>query len=355
MGFELFAPKTPPVIGLDISPSAIRMVELGGDEGKMRLERIAIEPLPEGVMDEDSVHDPDALSKAIQNCHKKLGSRNKRVATCISSQLIATHHLQVPSNLSEQEMEEFVIDEMANKLSFSIEEASIDYQVLEEIDDETTEVFVAAAHKDRVEEISKAIMGAELEPVIIDSETLSMIDTVQRFMDRNGHDYEDRVIFVIDVGSKTTRFTFIKDGEVITERDTHLGSEQLNSDIADRLEVSKDDARKIQSGAIRAQNESDVIELRRSFSANISNEAKRAQQLFVTSSNYSQVDYVLLSGSGASLPGALDIIGEVFTNLIFFNPFIGMTIDGSVDKARLQRDSASLVIACGMAMRRFDK
>jgi len=47
MKFDLFTAKAPPLFGLDISSSSVKMLELvdGGKSG-YRVERYAIEPLP---------------------------------------------------------------------------------------------------------------------------------------------------------------------------------------------------------------------------------------------------------------------------------------------------------------------
>ncbi|OYT68610.1 MAG: hypothetical protein CFK52_14670, partial [Chloracidobacterium sp. CP2_5A] len=45
-----FFSKTPPLIGLDIGSSSVKLVELSETGGTLRLERYAIEPLPRGAV-----------------------------------------------------------------------------------------------------------------------------------------------------------------------------------------------------------------------------------------------------------------------------------------------------------------
>ena len=47
MEFDLFKPKAPPLFGLDISSSSVKMLEIvDAGKGAYRVERYSIEPLP---------------------------------------------------------------------------------------------------------------------------------------------------------------------------------------------------------------------------------------------------------------------------------------------------------------------
>ena len=58
---NLFKAKSPPLIGVDISSSSVKMVELAdAGRGKIRLDRYAIEPLPK-----DAVVDGNIVSARV--------------------------------------------------------------------------------------------------------------------------------------------------------------------------------------------------------------------------------------------------------------------------------------------------
>ncbi len=52
---KLFGTKSPPVIGLDIGSSSVRLLQLSRHGSSYRIDHFAIEPLPQGVIVEKSV------------------------------------------------------------------------------------------------------------------------------------------------------------------------------------------------------------------------------------------------------------------------------------------------------------
>ena len=67
MAFELpFSTKTPPLIGLDVGSSSVKLVELTEGGGTPRLERYAIEPLPRGAVVDGNVDKIDIVAEAVR-------------------------------------------------------------------------------------------------------------------------------------------------------------------------------------------------------------------------------------------------------------------------------------------------
>src|SRR4030095_11800349 len=81
---RLFKAKTPPVIGTDVSSSAVKMVEiLEAGKGMYRVERYGIEPLAKDSVVEGNINNIDAVSDALKRCHKRLGSNLKNLALAL--------------------------------------------------------------------------------------------------------------------------------------------------------------------------------------------------------------------------------------------------------------------------------
>jgi type IV pilus assembly protein PilM len=84
-------------------------------------------------------------------------------------------------------------------------------------------------------------------------------------------------------------------------------------------------------------------------------QVKRSLQFFFSSSQYNDVDQVVLAGGVASMPGLADVVEqELGTPTAVANPFANMTVASKVDAMGLSNDAPSLLIACGLAMRSFD-
>src|SRR6186713_1446733 len=94
---RLFKPKAPPLIGADLSSSAIKMVELAeAGKGLYRIERYAIEPLPKDSVVDGNVNNLDAVSDALKRCHKRMGSSIKNLALALPNAAVITKKILVP-------------------------------------------------------------------------------------------------------------------------------------------------------------------------------------------------------------------------------------------------------------------
>ena len=84
-------------------------------------------------------------------------------------------------------------------------------------------------------------------------------------------------------------------------------------------------------------------------------EIARALQFFFNSTQYNEVDYIVLAGGCAVLPGLDDAVAtRTQVSTMVANPFALMTLSSRIKPRQLQADAPSLIVACGLAMRRFD-
>lgn len=152
---SLFGQSTPPLIGLDISTSGVRLVELGdAGKGVIRLERLASEPLPRGAVVDGNIENIDQVSEAVRRVWKKSGTRVKLVALGMPPVSVITKKIILPAGLSEDQLEVQVESEASQYIPFALDEVSLDFDVIgpaaNSIDD--MEVMLAAARKEKVED-----------------------------------------------------------------------------------------------------------------------------------------------------------------------------------------------------------
>ena len=84
-------------------------------------------------------------------------------------------------------------------------------------------------------------------------------------------------------------------------------------------------------------------------------EVTRAIQFFFTSTPYTRVDQIYLAGGCVVLPGLLDMVAsrtKISTAVI--SPFKGMELSSNIKEKQLRSEAPSFLVACGLAMRRFD-
>ena len=67
MNLDIFKPKAPPLFGLDISSSSVKMLEIvDAGKGAYRVERYAIEPLPREAVVDGNINNLEAVAEARQ-------------------------------------------------------------------------------------------------------------------------------------------------------------------------------------------------------------------------------------------------------------------------------------------------
>jgi type IV pilus assembly protein PilM len=145
----------------------------------------------------------------------------------------------------------------------------------------------------------------------------------------------------------------LRNGTSIYTRDQQIGGEQLTQQIQSTFGLTAEQAEAAKrSGGLPDNYESDVLS---PFRESLVMEIARALQFFFTSSQYNEVDYIVLAGGSAVLPGLDDAVAtRTQVSTMVANPFALMTLSSRVKSRQLQADAPALIVACGLAMRRFD-
>jgi type IV pilus assembly protein PilM len=356
--FDLpFSSKSPPLIGLDIGSSSVKIVELSqAIGGGLRLERYAIEPLPRGAVVDGNIDKIEVVAEAVKRAWRRAGCKIKSVSMALPASAVITKRIALPANLREEELEMQVESEANQYIPFALDEVSLDFQVLGPIPNapDDVEVLIAASRKEKVEDRMAVAQAAGLKPIVIDVESYAMRSALERLIGQLPNGGVGLVIAVFYVGANTTSVTVMHDGEAIYEREQPFGGQQLTGDIARTYGIPAEEAElKKRSGDLPANYENEVL---RPFIDAAATEITRALQFFFTSTPYTRVDQIMLSGGSAvlaGLPEALMERAQVPTSVI--SPFKGMEISSGVRDKQLRLDAPALLTPCGLAMRRFDK
>ncbi len=353
---ELFKTKSPPLVGVDISSSAVKVVELSqaGKEGYC-LDRYAIEPLPKEAVAEGSIVNLEAVGDALKRAWRKSGSRVRTVAMALPSSAVITKKVIMPAGLREEDMEVQVEGEANQYLPFTLEEVNLDFQVLgpAATGPEEVEVLIAASRKEKVEDRVAVAEAAGLKPIIMDVEAYASQAAIELIDGQLSGKSKERIVTAVDIGSSIMRIGMLKDGQQIYVREQQVGGNQLTQEIARHFNIDADEAELAKrNGNLPETYGPEVLH---PFMENLSLEIARALQFFFTSTPYNKVDHILLAGGCAMLPGLEEVVSaRTQVNTIVANPFSSMAKSSRINDRALSHDAPALLVACGLAMRRFD-
>lgn len=356
MRFDYFKAKSPPLIGVDISASAVKMVEISdAGRGLYRIERYAIEPLPKDAVLDGNIAKLDEVGETIRRAWKRLDSRIKHVALALPAAAVITKKIILPADLPELELETQAEAEANQSIPFALDEVNLDFQVLGAALNHPgeVEVLLAASRKEKVEDRVAAAESAGLKVLVMDIESNASQTAYESMIHMLPDQGRGQMVALIDIGAATMHIIVFVDGQIVYLREQSFGGNQLTQEIQRRYGMSAEEAEKAKRGGELPESyETEVLE---PFSDTVALEISRALQLFFTSTPYSKVDHIVLAGGCAAIPGLDETVaGRTQASTLVANPFANMAVSNKIQPGRLTLDAPALIVACGLAMRRFD-
>lgn len=348
---------TPPLIGVDISSTSIKMVELSELPKKsgFMVERYAIESLPSDAVSDGNINNLDAVSDTLQLAWKRMGSRIRNVSLALPSAAVITKKILLPSGMREDDLEYQVESEANQYIPFALEEANLDFQIIgpSSTNADEIEVLLAASRKANVEDRVAAAQAAGLKAIVVDVEPYAAEVAFDQIRTQLPNRAEDQCVALVDIGANMMNFNVLRNGQSVYMRDQPTGGAQLTQHIQTVFGLSAAEAEAAKrSGELPENYESDVLT---PFRENVAAEITRALQFFFTSTPFNEINYIVLSGGCAALPGLDDAVAtRTQVSTLVANPFAQMTLSAKIKPRQLQTDAPALMIACGLAMRRFD-
>jgi type IV pilus assembly protein PilM len=355
---SLFGQSKAPLVGLDISTSGVRLVELvDAGKGELRLERYASEPLPRGTVVDGNIENIEAVSDAVLRVWKKSGARAKHVALGMPPAAVITKKIILPAGLAEDQLEVQVESEASQYIPFALDEVSLDFDVIGAAPNspDDMEVMLAAARREKVEDRVAIAEAAGLSATVMDIESYAARAALERAIAAvpgAAGNHAERIVALFQIGAQATHISVLQNGETIYEREQPFGGNQLTQDIVRAYGFSFEEAEtRKKSGDLPDNYRNDLLS---PFLENAALEVTRAIQFFFTSTPYTRIDQIWLAGGCALLPGLLDIIGgrtRIATAIA--EPFKGMQLGPGVREQQLRNEAPGYLVACGLALRRF--
>ncbi|KKX63931.1 pilus assembly protein PilM [Pseudomonas putida] len=350
----LFNKKARSLLGIDISSTSVKLLELSRQGSGYRVETYAVEPLPPGAVIEKNITELDGVGQAVARALVKARTSLKNVAVAVSGSAVITKTIEMEAGLSDDEMEDQLKIEADQYIPYPLDEVAIDFEVqgASARNPERVNVLLAACRKENVE-IREAALGlAGLTARVVDVEAYALERSCSLLKNPRGG-FQGRLVAVVDVGATMTTLSVLHDGRIIYSREQLFGGRQLTEEIQRRYGLTVE-----QAGLAKKQGglpDDYVSEVLQPFREALVQQVSRSLQFFFASGHYKTVDHILLAGGTASVSGLEQLIEQQLgTPTQVANPFCDMTLSSKVNAAALTSDAPALMIACGLALRSFD-
>ena len=343
------------VLGVDISSTSVKLLELGLSGSQYKVEAFSVKPLPPGAVVENNIHELDAIGEAVAKAISHSKTSLKTAAVAVSGSAVITKTINMDASLNDEEIEAQIIVEADQYIPYAIDDVAIDFEVqgVNNKDPERVEILLAACRRDNVEMREEALRIGGVKAKIVDVEAFAMERACELIQGQLSLPNNNPVLAVVDIGATKTTLNVINRGKTVYTREQLFGGRQLTDNIQCRYGLTSDQAEKAKcKGRLPDNYELEVLD---PFRGKVAQQVSRALQFFYSSSQFNDVDAIALVGGSASITGMAEMIQDklgIPTKVA--NPFAGMPIAGKVDANQLAREAPSMMIACGLAMRSFD-
>ncbi|PKM29373.1 MAG: pilus assembly protein PilM [Gammaproteobacteria bacterium HGW-Gammaproteobacteria-11] len=351
----LIKKKANTLLGIDISSTTVKLLELSRSGNRYKVEAYAVEPLPPSAVVEKNIVELEGVGQALEKVLARSRTSLKQSAVAVAGSAVITKTIEMDAGLDDDEMEEQIKLEADQYIPYPLDEVAIDFEVQgpSPRNPDRVEVLLAACRRENVDIREAALALAGLDAKVVEVEAYAMERACDLVIDQLDGNRDELTVAVIDIGATMMTLSVLSKGRIIYTREQLFGGKQLTDEIQRRYGLSQEEAGLAKKqGGLPDDYESEVLS---PFKDAVVQQVSRSLQFFFAGGQYNDVDYILLAGGTASIPGLDQLIQQkIGTTTLVANPFANMTLSNKVNAVALSNDAPALMIACGLAMRSFD-
>ena len=346
------------MLGLDISSTSVKLLELSKTGNSYRVESYGVEPLPDNAVVEKNINDVEGVGDAIRRLIDRCKTKCKLAAVAVAGSAVITKTIEMSAALSEDEMENQILVEADQYIPYSLDEVALDFEIqgLSPRNEEQVELLLAACRRENVEMREAALELGGLKAKVVDIEAHCMqrsFELVRSQFTNSDEEDDGQVIAIVDIGATMTTLSVLTTGGAPYTREQLFGGKQLTEEIQRRYSLSVEEAgRAKKQGGLPDDYETEVLQ---PFKEAIIQQVSRSLQFFYSSSAYDDVDHIILAGGTSSIEGLAEMVAaRLGTPCSIANPFANMSLSSRVNDSNLTADEPAMMIACGLALRSFE-
>lgn len=350
---RLYRKPSKGLIGVDISSTSVKVLELSVKNNRYWVESYALVPLPEGSVVEKNILNPEAVGDALERAVNLANVQSTDVALAVPISMVITKIIEMDADMNDDEREIQIRDDAEQYIPFPLDEASLDFEVLPDrlANPNRVNVLLVATRIENVEARAEALELGGLTPKIADVESFAIENAFKVFSDTLPMGVN--TVGILDIGHTMTTLSVMQNNKVIYTREQVFGGKQLTQEIQNRYGLSFEEAGRAKKS--RTLPDDYDIEVLEPFLEAVVQQAARSLQFFFSSSQFNEIDHILLAGGNANIPGLAKLLQQKLGyRVTIANPFLQMGFSPQIDIKKIENDASSLMVACGLALRSFD-
>lgn len=350
---RLYRKPSKGLVGVDISSTTVKLLELSVKNGRYWVESYAVMPLPENSVVEKSILNPEAVADALERVVNLANPHTTHVAIAVPTSMVIHKIIEMDADMSDEEREVQIRMDAEQYIPFPLDEVSLDFEVLPDrlANPNRVNVLLVATRTENVDTRVEVLELAGLVSKVADVESYAMERAFSVFADTLP--MGANTVGILDIGHTMTTLSVMQKGKIIYTREQVFGGRQLTQDVQSRYGLSFEEAgRAKKERTLPDDYDTEVLE---PFLDAVVQQAARSLQFFFSSSQFNEIDHILLAGGIANIPGLAKLLQQKLGyRVTIANPFLQMGFSPQIDIKKIENDASSLMVACGLALRSFD-
>jgi type IV pilus assembly protein PilM len=341
------------IVGLDIGAHSIKVCEISGSPGKLKVERFGVFTLSEAAIIEDEVQKPDEITEGVVEVLKQANIRSKTVCMGLFGPNTMTKRLNTPEGTKE-EIEDHVMWEAEQYITFGADESMIDFFILGDNEGGGKDALVAAAKNDLIDGFMELLKPARIQAKIVDLNVIALSNVFEEVVKKDLEEYSTGTL-ILDFGAQSTKIIVYKRGGPIFTKEIPVGGSLITEEIQRQMGVSYEEAEDLKTTPDENGNlPEEILNIINSQVDQQIAEVKKNINFYVTQGSAEKVNYCFVTGGSSQLPGLIDklsaIAGIPVEKLDLFSVI-------KIDEKKVGQNLAQLAAisptVIGLAMRKF--
>ena len=352
--FSFLDRKSKSTLGVDITSSTVKLLELSKSGSGYKVESYLVKPLPPNTVVEKDIKDVEALADVMRKVVAQAKVKNKDAAVAVAGSSVITKVIEMPGDLSEEGMESQLSVEADQYIPYPLDEVALDFELIgpSEVNPDQVDVLLAACRRETVEVRAEALELAGLKSKIVDVEVFA-VERAFKLISTQMEDLGEQVVAIADIGATMMTLSVLVEGKTLYTREQAFGGKQVTEEIQRRYGLSLEEAGQAKKqGGLPEDYEPEILE---PFKEALIQQISRSLQFFFSSSQYNYVDQLVLAGGVAAMEGLrAEVEEKLGLPTMIANPFADMAVSNKVNAVALAMDAPAMLVAAGLALRSFE-
>ena len=357
---SLFSRSNEGLIGIDISATGIKLVELSHSRSGYELKSMAMVPLPRDAIVENTVIDSMAVSQALLDAIEIAHPSTRKAAISVSGNAVIIKTVTMPTT-TEFELETQIEFEADQHVPYDIEDVYLDFQILGEVTDNHNEmeVVLAACKREVIDDYQLVLSEAGIEAKCVDCSVFSLENAYEICGQESADSSDDLIddenspaVALVNIGANLINVNILIKGQMAFVRDQFYGGQNLTEEIQKEHNLSYQAAEEMKLERF-TEISPEAIE---NFYIGLTSELVRSLDFYAANHAENPVQKLLISGGSALIPDvATELEQRLGIEAEVLNPFTNIKASSrKFDADYLNKIGPSMVVPVGLAMRSFD-